>query len=290
MSRAALRRTVLALLVVAVAAAAVTIWRPWNDAAAGPADEFARRLDRTPVSRFTFTHRGGGTRVLDCFLPNREVTGSVDLRAGVAVVTGPDGTVLARRNDRRVLLHRSLFAQGAVPTEWVAADLPVNDEHRAALARSLGADLAGYVLSTGLPAGGTVIAEAALDAAADVEALGVTDLDGRTATGYRVALNRDDFNAAGSATTSSAVDAGADVDPPLIDTWIDSQGQVVRVAVQPTSPDGGAAEPEGAWTVDYQIPGPPLDEREPTENTPIGEVDAASLRSSAAAGGCEVPL
>lgn len=285
------RAAVIATLVVAALLVAVlTNLRTGMGDPGGTASELAGRLDRTPAPRFRFTHRGGGTGVLDCFLPNRELTGSVDLRAGVAVLTGPDGAVLARRRDRRVLLHRSLFTQGAVPTEWLAVDLPTSEEHRAALTRALGADLAGYVLSAGLPSGGTATAEAALDAAADVERLGSTDLGGRTTTGYRITLNRDDFDAAASAATSPALDQDADVDPPLIDIWIDSRGRVARVAVQPTRRDGSAAEPEGGWTVDYQIPGPPLREIKPTGITLIGDVKVGSLRSSTAAGACEVPL
>lgn len=78
-----MRRIILGVAAIAVAAAAVAAWPA--DSESSTADELARRLDSVDdPARFSFDHRAGGTRVLDCFLPNRQIGGAVDYDAAGA--------------------------------------------------------------------------------------------------------------------------------------------------------------------------------------------------------------
>lgn len=184
------RRTALVLTVVAVAVVAAVGTR-LGDGATGEADDLARRLAATEEpDRFGFAHRAGGTRVLDCFLRNRHVSGAVDYEAGVAVLRDSAGNEIARKRPDRVLLHRDLFADGAVPTTWLRLPLPVGDELRAGLTTTLGTEVAGYVLTAGLPPSGRATALAALDAAEAVDRLAQTTIEGRRSDGYRITVRR----------------------------------------------------------------------------------------------------
>ena len=274
----------------AVAAAVVAVamstaaWSPGRGGAAGELADLLRRS--RPASQFAFDHRGG-TRVLDCFLPNRAVTGIVDVDTDMAEFTGPDGQVLARRTRRQALVHRRALVAGAISSEWLAVELPASDEQQAALVRALGADLAGYLLADGLPADGTATARAALDAAAEVERLGTDAAAGPAATGYRITLD-DDF-AAGSAPATATGAGRPAVMPPLIELWVHDDGAVVRVAVQPTRPDGSTSEPEDGWTLDFG-PGRSLPPENPDNVTPIGQVEVGTLRGPSGVAACDVPL
>lgn len=269
-------------------------WRVITAGPPGPADQFAKMLTRArDPARFSFEHRAGGTRVLDCFLPNRRVIGSVDADGGVLMVVGANGALRARRTGQRVFLHRSLFREAAVRTPWLELRLPVTVAQRSALVRALGLDLAGYVLAYGLPANGWRTARAALDAAARVERLSSQNLGGGAMVGYRITVGRDPFNAAPSSTPTPSMPGqkqSGPVDPPMIDVWLDGRGDVRRITVRPTRRDGTTAAPEEGWTVDYRIPGPPIPAERVGPSTHIAEVNLASLAPPADLAGCALRL
>lgn len=253
------------------------------------ATELAGRLSEGgDPPRFRFQHQAGGSRVLDCFQANRAVEGTVDHVAGIAVLRSENGTVMARKSPGRVLLHQSLFAAGAIATPWLSVALPPTDELRAALTRSLGTELGGYVLVPGLPPSGAATAAAALEAADEVERLETTTIGGRRTQRYRITVADDAFADATSTPTAVADPNGRDVPVPVIDVWVDERNQVVRVTVVAGSGDGGEETP-GGWTIDYDVAAGP-----PRSAERVSATDVAGLPLDRLAGRprevCELPL
>lgn len=286
------RRTRLLAVAVAVvvAAASLAAVRVLGDGSSSAATTLARRLSEGgDPQRFRFQHQAGGTRVLDCFLPNRAVEGTVDNVAGVAVLRGENGTEVARKSPEGVLLHQSLFAADAIPTPWLSVALPPTDELRAVLTKTLGTELSGYVLVPGLPPSGTATASAALEAAEEVERLGTTTVDDRRTDRYRITVADDEFADATSTPTAAADQDGRAVPVPVIDVWVDARDQVVRVTVVAGGSNGSGEETPGGWTIDYEVPVPP-----PTQAERMSATDAADLPLDRLAArqreGCEVPL
>lgn len=257
--------------------------------------ELARRLANVAEpAEYEFRHRANGTRVLDCFLPNRALTGRVDTAAAVVVMRSAAGK-LARKWRRRVLLHESLFPSGSLPTAWLAITLPTTDALRSALNSSLGVEWAGYVLASGLPPSGRSVASAVLDVAAAVDSLGATrTLDGHAATGYRITLDPDRFAEATSDSFATPGRPKCDVVAPR-QVWIDDRDQVVRIAViriavRPGPSTGSTTDPDLGWTIDYEVPAPPLTVAEPESVTDAERLPIDRLATPLADRSCEVPL
>lgn len=283
-----------AALVAVVAMVAATTWAMTREGGAGAAGELERRLSRwSEPAAFRFDYVGGGTRVLDCFLPYRRFTGRVDYREGVVWFADASGAEVARKTQRRAFLHRRLFADGVVPTVWLGVDLPVAGEYRQVLTRALGSDLAGYVLAPSLPPSGPATARASLEAAAGVRHLGVATVAGREADGYQIVLDAERFEQM-SVPEGAAPDRERDgevVRPPVLEVWLDGRNEVARVVVRPGRVDGSPADGSLGWALDYtreRRDGPPP--RMPRGAvTEAGSVDLASL-TAAIGTGCEVPL
>lgn len=284
-----MRRTGLGLVVVALLVAVAIAVSAWPaDGGWSTADELARRLAATDdLDRFEFDHRAGGTRVLDCFLPNRQITGAVDYDAALAVLLDRTGTEIARKRPDRVLLHRNLFAKDIVPTEWLELELPMDEELRSRLATILGTELAGYLLTPGLPASGRATAVAALEAADRVDPLPASTIDGRHSNGYRIIVDDDRF---GVDPDDSRAAPTTDVAPPTIDVWIDQDDGVRRVTVLPGQLEPANDEAAAGWSIDYRAPGSPVDDRRRSSVTGAAAVDLDRLQGRPATGGCEVPL
>lgn len=243
-----MRRTTLGLAAVAVVVAAVSAWTAGGES--GTANELARRLVSVDEpGRFSFDHRAGGTQVLDCFLPNRRIGGAVDYDAALAVLRDSAGTEIARKHPDRVLLHRNLFADHAVPTTWLELQLPMDEELRAQLATILGTELSGYLLTPGLPPSGRSTALAALDAAERIDPLPSTTIDSRRNDGFRITVDADRFADIAGADGSRAAPT-TDVAPPTIEVWIDGDDRVSRVTVLPGRLDPADDDAAG-WSIDY---------------------------------------
>ena len=279
-------------LVAVVALAAVTTWAATREAG-GAAGELERRLGRrSEPAAFRMEYVGGGTRVLDCFLPYRHFTGRVDYRGGVASFADVSGVEMAHKSQRRVLLHRSLFADGVVSSVWLGVDLPVAGEEREVLTRALGDDLAGYVLAPSLPPSGGATALAALEAAAGVEHLGAATIGGREADGYQIELDAGQFEQMSvSDGTPDRQGEGEEVQAPLLEVWLGGRNEIARIVVRPAEVDGSPADGSFGWALDYSHersdPAPAGVPRGAV--TEVGSVDLENLTPAIEAG-CEVPL
>ena len=285
-----MRRTMLGLVAVAIIAtvvAAVAVWPGGGGSSSH--DELARRLASVEdPERFSFEHRAGGSRVLDCFLPSRQISGAVDYDAALAVFRDDTGAEIARKQPDQVLLHRELFAEDAVPTTWLEVELPMDDELRARLATIFGTELAGYLLTPGLPPSGQATALAALDAADRIESLPPTTIDGRRNDGCRITVDDDHF--ADVAGRDDGLRAPTtDLAPPTINVWIDDDDEVARVTVVP-GPLEPEDEPAGGWSIDYRTPGPRLRDPRPSSVTHDGDIELSRLQGRPPSGECQVPL
>jgi hypothetical protein len=281
-------RALLALAVAALLGATVAAWIG-RDPSSAEAQLGVRLAASRDVARFGFDHRAGGTGVLDCVLPNRRISGIVDLEAGAAILRDDAGAEVARRSVDQAWLHRDLFAGGVVPTTWLHLELPASAERRAQLTTALGTELAGYVLAEGLPATGRATAQAALDAAQRVDVLpSERSHDGRR-DGYRITVEQDRF-----ADLASNGERGArsvtDVLSPTVDVWLDERDRVLRVVVVPARRPGAQDGTSGGWAIDYWDAAPRIDDRPLRSVTEIAAIELGQLRARQPAGGCELAL
>lgn len=214
--------------------------------------ELARRLERGPESdRFSFSYRRGGTRVLDCALPNTAFAADVDAAGGRMVVrSAAGGNTLVIVVGQAVYLHRSLFDEPPFATTWLRAPRRLDQAGSDALRRVLGVDLAREVVGTDLPASGRAIITEALEVAGGVERIPAATVEGGTAEGFRVSVDPSRFQAAAVPPGERA--GGAEEVIPVFDVWLDAAGRVVRLTVAPRRADGTAGPAEGGWTVDYR--------------------------------------
>ena len=241
--------------------------------ARSPAIELESAIGPNPEA-FGFTYRSRGTQVLDCVLPNREFSGAV-FGSGDFVIQVPDRTdPVVIRTMESTYLSSALFAVGSIDGEWLSvepADLRRLDQ---AIRRSLGTDLSGYALSATPPATGRDIILDAVDDATSILTIDPIRVDGVFAPGYRLMID------------------GADDQPGVVlDTWIDSQGQVTRVEVQrPRADDPDLPNPDLGWLIDYRPLPTPSDPIGPPENVvDAGTIDPDAL-SPPVRQGCDLQI
>ena len=275
----------LALLAAGTWAAATYLSRPKT---AG--DELARRLQAgAEPERFAIAYAAGGTRVKDCFLPNRRFVVFVDRPADVLVVTrsaaDPSPLVVARRH--RVLLHRSLFRSGAVPDPWLAVPADIAGPAGDALRRALGTDLAGYVLTKYLPATGLATALAALEAADTVRRAAEAGDDRFTLT-----IDASRFEELTATTAPSATTAGTpptaptttSLPAPTLDIWLDDNDSVTRIDVRVDEQEGASG-----WTTEYTASTTANPTIPASDIVDLADLDPAQL-SSPRSTSCRLPL
>ena len=291
------RRGKAARLAVAVAALAVVIVAVTILDAGAPAnsaeDELAARLrGATEPKRFAFTYRAGGTRVLDCVLPNRAFTVAVDRVSGVMELRGrpsiPPFAIVWP--GREAFLHRSLFADGIVSTTWLRVDHPVGREAAERLRRVLGVDLGGYVLTAELAPSGRATVLAALEVAGDVSRLDGQTPEAGTADGFRITADAEKLDDVTSPSIEVDVDEAASVKVvPVFEVWVDGRGEVVRLDVRPDTPGSEADEAAGGWAVEYSRLSDSFGLRPTDDVTDLADIDADVLRPPVP-GGCALPL
>lgn len=256
----------------------------------GAKQELTRRLglSREP-DRFKFHHRAGGSTVLDCFLPNREFWGDVDYGSGVLLLRSTTaGAPIAMVADRRAMLHRSLFAAGAVPTTWVQLERPARPTARPVVTRVLGVDFAGYVLADALPPSGRATALAAVDVAGEVNRIGSQSIGAVQADGYRIGVDAEKFANEASPSTTLASNETARTPVPDFEVWLGSDNTVIRIVVQPRGIDRDPKEPGiSGWVVDY-VPGEPVAPIESADVTAFDALEPSTLGASAS-DGCNLP-
>ena len=274
-----------AAALVAVAAGAVSSLPRADES---PREELARRLEvKSDRPRFAIAYGAGGTRVNDCFLPNRRFLVFVDHRAETLVVarSAADQVPLAIWREGRVFVHRSLFRSGALSQPWLAVPSDLRGPAGEALRGILGVDLASYLLSDELPPTGRATAVAALEVAKSVRrvpsAAGESDR-------FSITVDPGQFEeATASAVPSSSTPTGPTSSvslTPTIDVWLDNGDTVARIDVR--AGDTGATR---GWTVEYS----PLTTAAPAiraaEVADLTGVDLSSLTPSASPE-CELPL
>lgn len=256
----------------------------------GAQQELARRLRLSgQPDRFKFHHRAGGSTLLECFLPNREFWGALDYQSGVLLLLSTTaGAPIAMVADRRAMLHRSLFAAGAVPTTWVQLERPAKPTARPVVMRVLGVDLAGYVLADALPPSGRATALAALDVAGEVNRIGSQRIGAVQAEGYRIGVDAEKFTNEAPPSTTVASDEAARTPVPDFEVWIGSDNTVIRIVVQPRGIDGDPKKQDiSGWAIDY-LPGEPVAFSESSDVTAFNALEPSTLAAPGAAG-CNLP-
>lgn len=226
------------------------------------------------------TYRATGTRVLDCFLPNRAFI--LEVRDDTVVARRAEDRldVLARRSGESLELSPTLFEPGVLRQRWLAAELTaLGAADRARLVDLLGVDLASYLLADAPPSHGQEIALAALDAATDVESMGAETIAGEAADRFRVTLDPERYAEAQANESSPSVADGAGT--PNVDIWVNGRDDVVRVAVSAAAASPGEAQ---GWAITFGGHAAASPVIGPT--VPIGSVSLA--RVSAATADCEL--
>lgn len=253
--------------------------------ATGAAAELAERLERADdPERFALRYSSGGTHVLDCVQPNRELTVSVDRTSDVLIVSAsteperPAAMLLVAD----VYLSEELFASSALPAAWVLVPTEVDEATMERLTRLLGPPLAGYLFAGGLPANGAETATDVLRVAGEVTALGPGAGDGgEQLDGYRMRLDPDQLGDA----TGEDDDAPEPVAvAPLIDVWLDDDDEVARIEVRGDPQAGEDSSAESGWVTDYLPIDAPLDETPPSDVVELASIDQAGL--AGAVGAC----
>lgn len=143
----------------------------------GPAAELRSALESaTAPERFAFDYRAGGTRVNDCFLPNRSFSGLVDRDTGVlALQRDGEDHPAAFVAQGGIYLRSTLFAVGVARAPWLQARGPLDAALRAAVVGAVGDGFAGYVASGLLPPDGNETALALMDIAREVRRTTASD-------------------------------------------------------------------------------------------------------------------
>lgn len=213
----------------------------------GPGAELRSALgSRTASARFAFDYRAGGTRVNDCFLPNRSFSGFVDGDTGVlALQRDSDAEPVAYVAQGSVYLRATLFADGATQAPWLRARGPLDAAHRAAIVDAVGDGFAGYVASGLLPPDGNETALALVDVAREVRRKTVAD----DVAQYALDVPADELGR-GSDTT------GAEPRDVLAEVTV-TGGRVTRISIDeaaaPVPADAEHEESEGPlWVIEFR--------------------------------------
>lgn len=271
------------LLVTVLVAAAAT--RPSPSAE----DELRQRLRRNGAETQTaFTFVGGGTRVLECFFPNRRYGGVTDPAGRRAVFwLGDDPKakrIIAFVDEDAVVLHRSLFDDAPFGTEWVAFATPLSPNDLTTLSDIAGQDLAADLSATAPPPLAATVVETALNSASSVKPIGSASIAGRQVDGFRIEV--DPNNLAGSAPAGLS-QTGADL-VPMLEVWITPDGAVARIVVRPQRPDRTVAAPEEGWSIDYRPADIDIGALRPTNLTDAEAIPRTEMRPAAFK--CAVPI
>lgn len=241
----------------------------------------AALAEGAPTEQFRFVYNAAGTRVNDCFEPNRSFVGDVDRRQGVLVLR-PDtsSAPMAYVTGGRAVLSATLFRSGSLPTQWLTTSGSVDGALRRSLLRVLGTGLAGYVVDGLLPPDGADFARDGLEVAKEV-----TRLPGRDGT-RRFALRLDRGALAGADGQEEPL-----LEDPVLEVWVGESGNVHRVAVRPGRPEGPSDDDleVGGWTIDYL---PAVDAVAVPDLGPVTELSALDAGALLAplVQACELPL
>ena len=276
------RRRAIEKTIVVVILTAMSVGSCGSGRDTGPsADLQAALADDSSPTRFRFLYSAAGTRVNDCFEPNRSFVGDVDNREGLLILRRDlSSPPMAYVTGGRAVISASLFQGGTVPTPWVTTSGPVEGALRSSLLRALGTGLAGYVVDGQLPPHGVDFARDGLEVAEEVTRL--RERDG--ARGFAMRLDRKALPGATAPEQSLLED-------PILEIWIGADGSLRRIAVRAGRRAGPKANEldVGGWTIDYL---PPIEELRVPDVGPFTELAAVDAGALAAPPieSCELPL
>ena len=263
--------------------------RNWSEGSV--ARELQERVARSdePV-KLGFSYEVRGSRVADCFLPNRRFVGSVDYRSGsfdIQTASGHQAVVLVR--NRRVFIHSTLLREGALGAEWLRVERAELDEAAPLLRRALGGDLAAYVLAGALPPSGRETVLELLRVAERVERLPAQEIASRSADRFSIRVDAQRFDDATAGEAPAAPSTTQAVAAPVAEVWLRGDA-VVRVAIRPEG-DGDAEEAEergAGWAIDYGRAVPLAPTPAPAASVPFASVSMSELARPVAR--CELPV
>lgn len=247
------------------------------------ASELRDRLERSEdLDRFSLHYTSGGTAVLDCFQPNRDLSVTVDRGAGVLVISRlaePEQPVAMLR-EAEVYLSSRLFAAGTLRAPWLRLPAVLDADRTKQLVRLIGGGMAGYLFAEGLPPNGREAATAVLAAADDVTRLPAVrdDAAGDAITAYEIRL---DAQQLADATRGAAPPDHPEAPPPVVQVGLDARDRVRRLTVNPTSAAELDGVPEEGWAVDYLTRDAPLNVEPPSEVIDIGDINETLLQAAA---------
>jgi len=250
------------------------------------------KIDRArQLEQFSIEYRAAGTQVLDCFLPNRAFTVSVDRGAGaLAVTVARGGARSALVIGDNVYLHRTLFAEGLLAAEWLRVPRRPTRNAKATIERAIGVDLTGYLFAEGLPPTGEETALAVLDVATEVASLSAQTFQGRRLDGYRVIVDPGRFAVEATAVEDGRSPAPSTAVSPVVEFWVGDDGEVVRLSVRHRA--AGRSDPDaasGGWTTDYLPLDEGLDVPAGLDASSAGALDVSRLRPPSR-GSCELGI
>lgn len=240
----------------------------------GSRAELRSRLERAAdVSAFSFSYVRRGARVVDCVLPHTRFVLDVDVPRATTLARSVEGSLLASANNDAILMHRRLFEDPPFPTAWLEVRRDELPAVEAGVRRTLGDDLAGYLLTESPPPAPRDLVLAALAVASDVDDLPATHIRGVEATGFRIKLSGSILESAipGDALAPSSTLA------PTMDAWLGSGGAILRVTVRAGEHDvAGAAEV--GWALDYRYQRRFAPLADGGRATSVTAIDSAQLR------------
>lgn len=250
----------------------------------GPAEELRAALESASASaRFAFDYRAGGTRVNDCFLPNRSFSGLVDGDTGVlALQRDGDPDPAAYVAQGTIYLRATLFADGVAQAPWLQARGPLDAASRAAVVGAVGDGFTGYLATGLLPPDGRETALALVDVAREVRQVAKSERSVR----YQLAVPAGQLGSGTDATTAEPRDILAEVTI--------SGGRVTRISIDEledrTPSDAEHDEADGPlWVVEYRRSDRRVDLPAVGPVEELGGLDPARLEPPTIAR-CEVPL
>jgi hypothetical protein len=234
------------VLLTAVGSCASAPWGGGDEDADTPALE--TRLAE-PRDGFRFAYRARGTGVLDCVLPNRQFNGTVFPDGTVRItMETPAGRGTAIVAADAVYLSSEMFSVEPDTWGWLRIDREDVERVRPQLARILGADLTSYVVASGPPPDGNATVGAMLGRSDAQPIDPLRTPDSTLADGFRFVVEGD-----------AAV--------PVVDAWIDADGEVVRVQVRDSVAGApGTPAPDTGWIIDYvMLPADTIAPQSPTD-------------------------
>ncbi len=248
-----------------------------------PAGDLARRLESAEdPQRYSLDYQSALGDVLDCAVSSpQSFSADVDLTTGVMEVRSAhreDGPTVVVVDDA-AWLHRSLFAVGTVPAEWLVVDGGAPATARRRLVEVIGTALGEYAQPGAFAPSGNAFVVSALDVAQNVRSQGSDRVDGDALDRYEITVDSERLaEAVASAAPAAADEAPTQQVTPVIGALVDADGLVGQITVTGVDAGSGADETASGWTVDYGYGQASLDRpAEPNDRVGLADIDVEDL-------------